>query len=440
VTRRPRPRGGARGARGGRRRPGPRGPRPGGPKGAGPAAATPAAPVAPSDLPVVRVKSGRGSPHPWVWRSMVDARASDRAAPGAVVRVEDRAGEFQGHAFWHPTAGIALRYVSFDPDEAVDAAFFRRRLAAALALRTEVLRLGEETDAYRLCHAEADSVSGLVVDVLGGVVRVEVFAHGVARQAAAIRAALGELLPDRPVVLRADARSGELEGFDLPPGPDEPDEVEVTEHGVRYKVDLRHGHKTGFFCDQRDNRAFLAGLCRGRRVLDVCCYTGGFALNAAVRGEAAEVTGVDLDEKAVAVAKRNAKLNQVRVKFAQSDAFPYLRQVVAASAERRPEVLVLDPPKLARDRKERDDALRTYGDLNRLALEALGEEGLLLTCSCSGVVSEEDLLDVLRRSAARTGREVTILRLAGAGPDHPVALHAPEGRYLKAVFARVRRL
>ena len=395
----------------------------------------------PAEVPVVRLKVARRTPHPWIWRRLVEGASVPRGlAAGAEVRVVDGEGAPVGRGVWHPRASIAVRILSRDPDEALDAAYVGRRLGRALALRRDVLAVERDTDAWRLCHGEADGVSGLVVDVLGPVVAVEVFGAGVARRVEAVREALAALLPDRRVVARPDAHAAELEGFDVPPRRDDPAEVEVTERGLRYVVDLRHGHKTGFFCDQRENRALLAGLCRGKVVLDCHTYTGGFALNAA-RGEAAEVTGVDLDERAVAAAQRNQKRNQVpgkALRFVQADAFAYLREL--ARQGKRPDVLVLDPPKLGRGQAEREDALRAYGDLNRLGLEALGDEGLLLTCSCSGAVSEDDLLDALGRAAAKTRREVTVLRTTGAAPDHPWALHAPEGRYLKAIFARVARL
>ena len=392
-----------------------------------------------ADAPVARLKQELRSPHPWVWRSRV-AEPPDAPA-GAVVRVLDPQGLPVGQAFWHPHATIALRLITSDPEEAIDAAFFRRKLERAAALRS---RLGLEavTDSWRLCHSESDGLSGLVVDVLGDVVMAEVFAIGIARQAPAVREALQGMFPGRAVVLRSDRRAGGIEGFELQARPDDPPSTRVREGPVRFEVDLRAGHKTGFFLDQRENRAFLAAHSAGRSVLDAHCYTGGFALHAALAG-AAQVTGIDLDEKAIAVAQKNAKLNQTRARFLQADAFHYLRQAVQQATEQgaaRPEVLVLDPPKLAKDRNEVPEALRAYVDLNRLGLQAIAEDGLLLTCSCSGSVSEEQFLDALRSAAAQARRELTVLRVAGAPPDHPVALHVPETRYLKAVFARVRQI
>jgi 23S rRNA (cytosine1962-C5)-methyltransferase len=391
---------------------------------------------------VVTLKGTRGSPHPWIWKSRVDHRSLPRRLDaGDVVRVVDSEGVLVGRAMWHPRATIALRFLTTNPDEDIDEAFFVRSFQRALTLRRDVLRVEEVTDAYRLVHAEADGLSGLVVDVLGDVVVAEVFGLGMSRMEPTFRAALKQVLPGKRIIAQQNDRAAEIEDFTVSPRKDDPSEVEIKEHGVRYKVDLREGHKTGFFCDQRDNRGFLGTLCRGRSVYDMHTYSGGFALNAAVRGEARSVVGVDLDEKAVAVAQRNAKLNQVQasVKFSQADAFAFLRDLLRTGGQ-RPEVLILDPPKLARDQTEHEQGLRMYGDLNKLGLEAIADDGILVTCSCSGVISEGDLLEVLRRSAARARREVTILRFAGASGDHPVALHIPESRYLKVIFARVRHL
>jgi 23S rRNA (cytosine1962-C5)-methyltransferase len=392
-------------------------------------------PYAPGQEPVVRLKSSPRNPHPWHWKGRV---TGPRNCPGGVVvRIEGPDGQPLGRGLYHPHVTLALRVLTRDPNEEIDAAFFERRFRQARALREDSLRIPEVSNSYRLIHAESDGISGMMVDVFGEVIRVDAFSAGIARLEAPIRAGLEAVFPGKSVVFRGDARSEDLEGFRVDPRQEDPDSCKVEEHGVRFHVDLRAGHKTGFFLDQRDNRRDLAQIAKGRRVLDVCTYTGGFALHAAAGG-AASVTGVDLDEKAIATAKRNAKLNQVKTRFVQADGFHYLRQL--AEQGERPEVLILDPPKFARDRNEKDEGMRRYRDLNRLGLEAMADEGLLLTCSCSGVVREEDLLDALRNAAARANKELTVFRFSGAAPDHPVALHAPETRYLKAIWARVRKL
>jgi 23S rRNA (cytosine1962-C5)-methyltransferase len=212
---------------------------------------------------------------------------------------------------------------------------------------------------------------------------------------------------------------------------------------LKFEVAIGRGHKTGFFLDQRDNRARIGALSRGRHVLDLCCYTGGFALNA-WKGGATQVRAVDLDEKAIAQAQRNAALNAApadRVQFTHGDAFDVLRAAAKSAAAApndatRPGLIVLDPPKLAEDRHELESAARKYRDLMRLALSALAPDGILLTCSCSGPVSEEMFIQYLQAAALDANVHAAIFQIAGAAPDHPIALHALENRYLKAVFCR----
>jgi 23S rRNA (cytosine1962-C5)-methyltransferase len=209
----------------------------------------------------------------------------------------------------------------------------------------------------------------------------------------------------------------------------------VTEHGVRFRVDFASRHKTGFFCDQRDNRAQLAQFCEGKRVLDLCCNSGGFAVYAKTIGGADEVIGVDLDADVLQVARKNADLNEVKIRFVQADIFPYLRD--AFTNGERFDVVILDPAKMTRNRDEVIPALKKYLDMNKLAMNVLNPGGLLLTCSCTGLVDEPAYLDTVRRAGFYSEREVQILHCSGAGPDHPWLANVPESRYLKAVWCRV---
>jgi len=224
------------------------------------------------------------------------------------------------------------------------------------------------------------------------------------------------------------------ESFDCR-APEAPAADVISEHGVRFRVAPGSKHKTGFFLDQRDNRKMLAEFCHEKKVLDLCCNSGGFAVYAKALGGAAEVTGVDLDEQALALARQNAGLNQAQIRFVQADLFTWLRDILPGG--QRFDVVVLDPAKQTRDREAIDFALRRYVDMNRLAMQAVVPGGILLTCSCTGLVSEEAFLDALKRAAWQAGRTLQIIRVSGAGPDHPFLVHVPEGRYLKAVFARV---
>jgi 23S rRNA (cytosine1962-C5)-methyltransferase len=391
------------------------------------------APAPPGEYPAVRLKIARRSGHPWIFQKMVEKPAS-RLPGGSVVDVLDRDGRWAGRAFYNGHSRIALRVLTTDPAERVDEAFFAGRLARAVALRRDWLRLDEVTDAYRLAHAEGDGLSGLVVDRFGQNLVLEFFAAGMYRFRSAIEKALLAHFPDSRLYWFAEEHIQKQESFDCrPPGPPPPGVI--TEHGLRFRVAPGSKHKTGFFLDQRDNRKALAGFCAGRRVLDLCCNTGGFAVYAKALGGAEEVFGVDLDEQAVALAKQNAHLNQARVRFVQADLFPWLRDALAGG--QRFDVVVLDPSKQTRDREEVGYALKRYLDMNRLAIQAVAPGGVLLTCSCTGLVSEAEFLDTLRRAAWQAGRTLQVLRIAGAAADHPFLIHVPEGRYLKAVFCRV---
>jgi 23S rRNA (cytosine1962-C5)-methyltransferase len=340
-----------------------------------------------------------------------------------------------------------------DGPELPDDAFWRERLTTAVKLRREVLRLDEVTDSYRVVHAEADGLSGLVVDKLGDVLSAEVFSLGMYQRAAAILDMLEPLCGTRHRLIRGGPATLAQEGFEGQPiaSPELPSKVTISEHGVRFRVDFAQGHKTGFFCDQRDNRLHLASLCRDRTVLDLCCYTGGFAVYAKKLGGASEVVGVDLDEHPLQLAKENANLNQVRVKFAQADAFAYMRDMLRAG--RKFDVVVLDPPKLIRSRAEYEEGRRKHFDLNRLAMQLVSPGGLMVSCTCAGLLAGDEFTRLIYSAARMAGPEISpataergarhaprmvqILAKTGAAADHPVAANCPETEYLSAVWMRL---
>lgn len=384
-------------------------------------------------LPQVRLKIARRSSHPWIFQKMVE-KPPGRLPAGSVVDILDREGQWVGRGFYNGHSRIALRVLTTQADEAIDDAFFARRLERALTLRRTWLGLDAVTDAYRLVHSEGDGLSGLVVDRFGPVLVLEFFSAGMYRFRATLQALLEGHFPGSRFYWFAEEHVQKQESFDCRPPEPPPPEI-ITEHGVKFRVAPGSKHKTGFFLDQRDNRRLLASFCAGRRVLDLCCNTGGFSVYAKVLGAAEEVIGIDLDEQALALARQNASLNQVRLRFVQSDLFPWLRDVIATG--QRFDVVVLDPAKQTRDREEIDFALKRYLDMNRLALQAVAPGGIYLTCSCTGLISEVDFVDTLRRAAWQAGRTAQVLRITGAGADHPFLLHVPEGRYLKAVLCRV---
>jgi 23S rRNA (cytosine1962-C5)-methyltransferase len=385
------------------------------------------------ELPVIRLKIVRNSSHPWIFQKMVE-KPAQRAPNGCVVDIHDRDDKWVARGLYNGHSRIALRVLTIDPNEAIDDEFFGRKIDRAIALRRDRLRLDDVADAYRLIHSEADGLSGLVVDRFGHTLVIEFFASGMYRFREVIQSRLLRHFPDARYYWFAEEHVGKQESFDCRP-PETPPPGVITEHGVRFRVAPGSKHKTGFFVDQRDNRKFLAGLCADKKVLDLCCNTGGFAVYAKSLGAAAEVTGVDLDEQAIALAKQNANLNQAQIRFVQADLFAWLRDILPSG--QRFDVVVLDPAKMTRDRDSIDLALKKYFDMNRLALHAVAPGGIFLTCSCTGLISEEMFLETLRRAAWQAQRTLQVIKIAGAGGDHPFLIHAQEGRYLKAIFCRV---
>jgi 23S rRNA (cytosine1962-C5)-methyltransferase len=394
-------------------------------------------------LPWVQLRNANF--HPSIFKKMIGA-IDGKAQNGDLVCVYDRDGQMFGTGMLSRHSQIGLRMLTFDATP-FDEAMIEARLARAIELRTATLNLDRVTSAYRLVHAEGDGLPGLIVDRLGEYGVVELFSYPMFRRADAVRRALLKHASVKEVLVRADERVQAAEGFSLeagaPMGPREersPDRKStvITENGLRFQIDLTYGHKTGFFCDQRENRLALTHFTAGREVLDLCAYSGGFGIYAAAPGKAASVKCVDLDEDAIALAQRNANLNHIPrsvLETVHADAFVYLRQMQAAG--RTFDVVVLDPPKLIAAREETDEGRMKYFDLNRLALTVVKPGGMLVTCSCSGLLSAEEFFNVLRGAARGARRRVQVFRQTGPGPDHPVMTDCPESGYLKCLWARV---
>jgi 23S rRNA (cytosine1962-C5)-methyltransferase len=388
----------------------------------------------PDPKPTVQLKIERRSNHPWIFQKMVE-KPAQKPKPGTVVDIYDRDGVFAGRGFYNGHSRIALRVLTADPDEEVDEAFFTRKIAQAVQLRRDVLKLDAVTDAYRVIHSEGDGLSGLVVDRFAGTLVVEYFSAGMFKQRDVIKRCLLQHFPDAEIYAFAEEHVQKQESFDLN-APPAPKPTIIEEHGVKFHAAPGSKHKTGFFADQRDNRLLLSGFCAGARVLDLCCNSGGFGIYAKTRGGAEEVVGIDLDEEILGIAEQNARLNKVKVRFIQADIFAWLRDV-AGNPDKKFDVVILDPAKMTRDREQVIPALKKYLDMNKLALGAVRPGGLFLTCSCTGLVSEEQFLDMLRRAAFYANRTVQVIKVVGAGPDHPWQAHVPESRYLKAALCRV---
>jgi 23S rRNA (cytosine1962-C5)-methyltransferase len=388
-------------------------------------------------LPVVRLKNAWHSTHPWIFQRLVE-KPAQRPKPGSIVEVVGVDGAWIGRGFYNGHSRIALRMLERDPDVAVDGGWFVRKIGEAVRLRREILKLDEVSNAWRVVHSEGDGISGLVVDRYDDLLVVEFFSAGAWRHRAVIFDALREHFPGCRFHSFADEHVQKQESFDYKDTQGTAPAI-VTEHGLRFRADPAGAHKTGFFADQRENREWLSRQCAGKRVLDLCCNTGGFGVYAAARG-ASEVVGIDIDAAVIEIAKENAYLNAALIggrkpRFVQADIFPWLRD--AGNNGERFDVVILDPAKMTRDREQVINALKKYLDMNKLALGVVKPGGLFATFSCTGLVSEDQFLDMLRRAAFYAGRTVQVLKVAGAGPDHPWLAQVPESRYLKAVSCRV---
>lgn len=405
----------------------------------------PVAGAADSGLPTatVMLKPKRARPffgrHPWVLDSAV-LRVEGDPADGDVVDLATHDGSFVARGLWNSQSRLRVRLYAFDAASKLDADLWTRRIASAVALRT-TLGLDDSAGAARLINSEGDDLSGLIVDRYGDYLAVQVTALAMARRLDTICDALEALVAPKGILLRGAERGlAKLEGLALvdrlvrgaaPTGP-----IFVHEHGLKFGVDLAEGQKTGYYLDQRDNRRAAAAYARGRRVLDMFCYSGGFAVACAVTGGAQSVLAVDSSGKAAALARGNADLNgATTITVEAMDAFEKLDALAAAGD--RFGMVILDPPKFARSRAGIDDALRAYHRINRVAVGLLEPGGILVTCSCSGSVSREDFLQMLAGVAQRAARPIQILECRGAAADHPVSASCLEGEYLKCVIARV---
>src|SRR5215208_5645151 len=373
-----------------------------------------------------RVRSG----HPWIYRSDV---AEIGGVSGDVVRVADRGGRFLGWAFYNPHSEITLRIATRE-DEEVDEAFFRSRIEKAQAYRES---LDIDADAYRLLHAEADSVPGLVVDRYADFLVLQVGSAAIERRLDQIVATLEDLFAPTGILLRGDSTARRKEG--VSPGVrilsgQVPDFVVVREGPIQYRAQLWTGQKTGVFLDQRENHLAAASYAKGR-VLDVFSYAGGFALHAARRVESVEA--VDSSGEALEAARANAELNGFsNIAFTRANAFDLLRE--RSNSGEGYDTVVLDPPSFVKTKRDLPGATRAYKEINLRAMKLLSLGGVLITCSCSYHFSRELMEETLRSAAADANRVIRVREWRGQALDHPEILAIPETRYLKcAVLERL---
>ncbi|HEY4246729.1 MAG TPA: class I SAM-dependent rRNA methyltransferase [Lacunisphaera sp.] len=364
------------------------------------------------------------------------------AKPGDLVAVYDKFGHRVGTGLFNPRAKMPLRVVVHS-SESIGEEYFEMAIRRAVALRRAMFKLDEQTEAYRVINSDGDGISGLTIDRYADTLYCDVYSLGIFLRLPKWLPLLHGLLDTKHVRVHVDHDLGSLEGI-KPSQMKEitasaPDRVKIREHGVRYEVDFAEGHKTGFFCDQRDNRRRFGQLVKGMRVLDLCSYTGGFSINA-ILGGATEVTAVDLDEAVIAQGRRNANLNQVspnKLKWVHADAFAYARQM-QKNGEKF-DAVICDPPKFVMTREPAfaAEGMRKYGDLNQLAASLVNPGGLFVTCSCSGLVSLEVFEECVIKGVHRLNRRLQIFDRTGPGVDHPVFSNCLESRYLKLLWSRV---
>ena len=381
--------------------------------------------------------------HPWIFEGAVD-HLEGRARPGDTVDVIAANGACLARAAWSPQSQIRARVWSFDPHEIVDDAFFKRRVAAAVERRLSMPQLAGQ-EGMRLLHGESDGLPGVIADRYGDTICLQLTAAGSDKWRKAIVGALVKATGVARIYERSDSDVRKLEGLEPVTGwvhgeaPDIP--LSIDENGVRLGVDVVAGHKTGFYLDQRDNRLLTRALAKDKSVLNCFCYTGGFSLQA-LAGGAASVLSIDSSGPALAGARANMALNAAnplfetsRAEWLEGDVFEALRTF--RKEGRTFDLIVLDPPKFAPSAAHAERAARAYKDINLHGFRLLNPGGYLLTYSCSGGIGLELFQKIVAGAAVDAGRDARILQRLSAGPDHPVALHFPEGEYLKGLLVQV---
>ncbi|HEY4253561.1 MAG TPA: class I SAM-dependent rRNA methyltransferase [Roseomonas sp.] len=389
-----------------------------------------------TDRPLIRLLPGRDkrvkAGHPWAFSNEIAMTPAAKALPpGSVVRLEGDDGVKHGAWHFNPHSLIAARILTPDPQAAIDAGWFRAKLAACLALRERLF----DAPFYRLVHAEADGLPGLIIDRYGDAIALQANTAGMEAATPLLVEALRELLAPTLIVARNDAGVRVLEGLaeEVVALHGEPGRVFAEEGGLRFPVDLTEGQKTGWFHDQREHRARVARLARGATVLDAFCHTGGFGLQAAAAG-ATRVTLLDRSALALDLAMEAAAAHGLaeRVETRRGDAMEELARI-----EARFDIVIADPPAFAKARKDNPAALRAYGKLARMAAERVARGGFLFIASCSHHVAPGEFADTVLWGVARAHRQPRILHQGGAGPDHPLHPMLPESAYLKGMLLQL---
>ena len=394
----------------------------------------------------VLLKRGREKPvlnrHPWIFSGAIK-RIEGEVADGDVVEATDYRGRFLARGYLNRRSQITVRLLSWDEGEVIGRDFWRRRLERAIAGR-QALADDPSTDAYRLVNAESDLLPGLILDRYGDYLVVQFLTLGIERWKAELVGLMDDLLKPRGIYERSDVEVRKKEGLaqvsGLLHGEEPPELVEITENGHRFLVDIKTGHKTGFYLDQRENRQKLTRYCPGKEVLNCFAYTGAFAVYAAAAG-AGRITNVESSAEALGLARRNVALNGFADRddegfaYVEGDVFQVLRGY--RDQRRTFDLIILDPPKFAYSQHQVQSACRGYKDINLLAMQIMAPGGILFTFSCSGRVSPDLFQKVLFGASVDAGRDVQIIEKLSQAFDHPVLLTFPESEYLKGLVCRV---
>jgi len=376
--------------------------------------------------------------HPWVFSGAIES-VKGKPENGEIVRTVNSKGDFLAYGFYNNQSRVAVRLLEWDDAVFIDENWWRGRIQTAVNNRKEVLN--DQTNTCRLIFSEADFLPGLIVDKYSDHLSVQILNPGMEKVKEIWIDELQKQLQPKSIFDRSDATSRSHEGLDasfgLLYGSNPPDFVEVKENGIRYEVSISEGQKSGFYCDQRDNRSIVAAHASGKKVLDCFAYTGGFSLNCFQQG-AESVTSVDSSALAMETLQKNIRLNNLGAKRSiaiQSDVNKQLRKF--REEDENFDLIILDPPKYAPSRSALDRASRAYKDLNRLAMLLLNKGGLLATFSCSGAMDMPAFKQVLAWAALDAGKEVQFINQLGQPEDHPVRSSFPEGEYLKGLICRV---
>lgn len=373
-----------------------------------------------------RVRSG----HPWLYASEIERVEGENAA--GVAEVYSSKGTFLARALYNPASQIALRILTTH-DEPIDADFFARRVRTAWEYRQRFC----DVNSCRAIYAEADFLPGLVVDKFGGVLVVQVLSLGMELWKRELTDILVEVIRPEGIYERNDVPVRRLEGMQEATGllyGDVPDRVPMVENGIVYAVDVKHGQKTGFFLDQKENRAAIAPLCPGARVIDMFCHNGSFALNAAKYG-AREVTGVDISEEALAVARDNARANGLDANFEAHNCFDLLRAL--SDQGEKYDLVILDPPAFTKTRQMTERALRGYKEINLRGMKLVPDGGFLVSCSCSQHVDDAAFTAMLNEAARDAKKKLRMVEFRTQAKDHPILPASPETKYLKCAILQV---